>query len=306
MKTTALNLAIIILCFSSKAATGDVISLYDSSSASIPTAQGWIYLTDPLFLPEAQMALVEQGTELNSLPNMTDKAGFFSSMPPLPAYHPGLSNPLDRMEGFELVFDIQLLEETHIREDRAGFSVIVVSDDLQGIEIGFWKDAAWGQERKFSQAEKGRYPEAVQIKETTRFQLRVQSNRYYLSVNQTPLVSGPLRDYSGFGIPYNIPNFLFLGDDTTSAAARVIIHRVFIETHTTPLTVYPTLVGRHLGDFRLGWKSFVGARYRVESTIDFKQWSPEGNTISSTDLWTTSSILSGSIGMTFWRVQLLE
>ena len=86
MKTTALNLAVIILCFYAKTAAGDVISLYDSSSASIPTAQGSIYLTDPLFLPEAQMALVEQGTELNSLPNMTDKAGFFSSMPPLPAY----------------------------------------------------------------------------------------------------------------------------------------------------------------------------------------------------------------------------
>jgi len=53
-----------------------------------------------------------------------------------------------------LSFTVQVVEEYHADSDkdgdgvgdRAGFSVIALSSDAQGIEVGFWKDQIWAQE----------------------------------------------------------------------------------------------------------------------------------------------------------------
>ncbi|MEP7134154.1 MAG: hypothetical protein ABI904_04395 [Chloroflexota bacterium] len=66
---------------------------------------------------------------------------------------------------------------------------------------------------------------------------------YTLTANAIPLLTGPLRDYSaftGFPDPYEAPNFLFLGDNTTSAQARVRLRFVSV-TGTEP--VVPTSSG---------------------------------------------------------------
>jgi hypothetical protein len=52
------------------------------------------------------------------------------------------------------------------------------------------------------------------------YELSVDGSSYSLTVDGAPLLSGPLRDYSGFGAPYDTPSFVFLGDDTTSALAE--------------------------------------------------------------------------------------
>ena len=60
---------------------------------------------------------------------------------------------------------------------------------------------------------------------------------YTLTANAEPLLTGPLRDYSafaGFPDPYETPNFLFLGDNTTSAQARVRLRFVSV-TGTEPV-----------------------------------------------------------------------
>ena len=56
------------------------------------------------------------------------------------------------------------------------------------------------------------------------YQLTIIDDAYTLIANTQSILTGPLRDYSdfdGFPDPYQTPNFLFLGDDTTSAQARV-------------------------------------------------------------------------------------
>ena len=40
---------------------------------------------------------------------------------------------------------LKLLSETHSTNDRAGLSLIVLSSDLRGIELGFWTNEIWAQ-----------------------------------------------------------------------------------------------------------------------------------------------------------------
>jgi len=70
----------------------------------------------------------------------------------------------------------------------------------------------------------------------------VQGNNYNLyrigtGGDAIGLLNGPLRDYSAFSgpiDPYETPDFLFLGDDTTSAQAGVQIARVALPFAVVP------------------------------------------------------------------------
>ena len=52
-----------------------------------------------------------------------------------------------------------------------------------------------------------------------------------MSANNTLLLQGSLRDYSAFGVPYSLRNYLFLGDDTSSAAANILLGEVILNTN---------------------------------------------------------------------------
>ena len=138
------------------------------------------------------------------------------------------------MIGYTVSFTVQVELEDHAGsdknndgiEDRAGFSLIVLSSDKRGIELGFWKDRIWAQEggtgsTLFTQAEGAAFDtQSARIP----YALAVQGDTYTLSSNGTPILSGNLRDYtafSGFPDPYETPNLIFLGDDTSSASANI-------------------------------------------------------------------------------------
>ena len=115
-------------------------------------------------------------------------------------------------------------------DDRAGFSLIVVSSDKRAIELGFWKDRIWAQADGaaeppagplFTQAEGAAFNTQVG---RIPYTLVVQGDAYTLSSTGTPILSGKLRDYSAFnGLPdpYETPNLIFLGDDTAAAGAKI-------------------------------------------------------------------------------------
>jgi hypothetical protein len=65
--------------------------------------------------------------------------------------------------------------------------------------------------------------------------LRILGAGFSLFANDAPLFSGVLQDYSAAGSPYNIANFLFFGDDTTSARAEVTLGSITVETGVVPL-----------------------------------------------------------------------
>jgi hypothetical protein len=205
--------------------------LYDGSVGSTPDRQGWLLLMDPpLQEGNAATQTAQRGvTVLDSMTDQNDKAGYFGSWPdPRAPYQHPLLPTLDRTTGYVIRLDVRLLDEVH-RFDRAGFGVIAISEDLQGVELEFWKDEIWLQadDPLFTHGEGVPFDAASGI---VSYELKIQGDRYVVSANGDQLLSGPLKDYTEFGPPYTFPSFLFIGDDTTTAAAKVEIARVEVDT----------------------------------------------------------------------------
>jgi hypothetical protein len=151
---------------------------------------------------------------------------------------------LDRTVGVRVNFTVQVDSEAHTNNDRAGFSVIILDKAAQGIELSFWENEIWvksddGTGGLFKHGEGIAFATSA----LTDYQVIFMGDTYTLTANAEPLLTGPLRDYSafaGFPDPYETPNFLFLGDNTTSAQARVQLRFVSV-TGTEP--VVPTSTG---------------------------------------------------------------
>src|SRR5207247_7957895 len=122
--------------------------------------------------------------------------------------------------------DARILDEVH-RVDRAGFGVIAVTTDLRAVELVLWPDEVWVQadEPLFTHGEGIAFDTKTAM---VTYELRIQGDEYHVSANGAEILSGPLKDYSVFGPPYSIPSFFFIGDDTTTAAARAEIGRVAV------------------------------------------------------------------------------
>ena len=154
---------------------------------------------------------------------------------------------LDRTEGFRLDFTLQIEDESHNHNHRSGFNLILLSDDARGIELAFWENEIWVQSDSntgglFTHGEGIVFPTTAGL---INYQLTVTGDTYTLIADTRSILTGPVRDYSdfdGFPDPYQTPNFIFLGDDTTSAQARIRLRFVSI-TGTEPMTATVTSTG---------------------------------------------------------------
>lgn len=139
---------------------------------------------------------------------------------------------LNSAAGFRLGFGMDLDSENHSgNPDRAGFSVTLIGSDLKGVEIGFQSD------RIFAQSLSGNSFVASTIpgESTTsaslvnaafrpnRWDLAVTGGTYALTLGNQTVISGATHDYSSYigngQNAYRTPNFVFFGDNTTSARA---------------------------------------------------------------------------------------
>jgi hypothetical protein len=194
--------------------------IYDAASGTLPTPPLMNFIDFPL---GAAQPVYRNGVTVldTTLSGQETYAGWTAS---------GTSTPgfpvLDRMAGFQVDFTLQLESESHRKNNRSGFSLIFLSEDAIGIELAFWKNEIWAQSDSNTGGlfERG---EGVAFQTTaglTAYRLTILGDTYTLTANTQPILSGPLRDYSafeGFPDPYQTPSFLFLGDNTTSAQARV-------------------------------------------------------------------------------------
>jgi uncharacterized repeat protein (TIGR01451 family) len=192
-----------------------------------PDTQGFTYHYLPPVGASATQTFSGSTTILDTTPNISDQAGYFVDMP----------LTLDRSRGYTVRFTAQVLAETHNTDHRAGFSVIVLSQDRRGIELGFWENAIWAQEggeatsALFTRAENATFDTTQGL---VAYELTVRGGMYTLAAD-TVILSGTLRDYmafAGFPDPYETPNFLFLGDDTSSARAKIRLGAVSVVTNT--------------------------------------------------------------------------
>lgn len=210
MRRFLLLAAAVLLTGSS--ALGDTV-LYDGSQGNAPQDQGWLSYAGF----GTSYAVGSGGVAFDSTSDPADQGGFsnyemFSSTPVNGSF-PALA----RAAGFTIELDLGLFAESHSSNDRAGFSVIVLGDDAKGIELGFWTDSIWAQDDDplFTQAESVSYDTTAEL---VRYAITIQGDTYSLSAAGSEILTGDVRDYSSWGAPYGVANFLFLGDNTTSAA----------------------------------------------------------------------------------------
>ncbi|MEO0455012.1 MAG: VCBS repeat-containing protein [Cyanobacteria bacterium P01_A01_bin.114] len=153
---------------------------------------------------------------------------------------------LDADQGFTLTFDLAINEEDS-GSNRAGFSLIVISDDLtKGIEIGFKEEGAnsdriFAQNANLNAATEGESSTAaLEISDTQQYSLTFLDDSYELRANNTLLLQGSLRDYSFDPTnsdppfpsnvnPYETPNFVFLGDNTDQGYADFTLGSISVE-----------------------------------------------------------------------------
>ncbi|MBD1927824.1 DUF4347 domain-containing protein [Trichocoleus sp. FACHB-90] len=233
---------------------GASVIKYDGSLNTTPNAQGFTYIP----FGSATQSASGGATTLDTTTTPNTYAGYFANSVPT----------LNRTTGYTVNFTAQVLSENHTTSgtadkngdgiaDRAGFSIIVLSSDKKGIELGFWDNEIWAQEDGTTQANPGTNPsasnnqllfthaEGATFNTTTGlipYQLTVLGDTYTLSTGGTTILSGKLRDYTAFTgtpNPYNTGNLIFLGDDTTSASAKVKLSNVSVTTNSSfaPQTV---------------------------------------------------------------------
>jgi hypothetical protein len=215
------------------------LTLYDAALGGTPETQGRLAYRDSR-AAAAVHSFMDGVTTLDTMANQADAAGYFADPRALPA--------LDRQRGYALRFRVQVLEEYHADSDkdgdgigdRAGFSVIALSNDTKGIEIGFWKDQVWAQQDGAAEPPAGTlftHAEGVAFDTTSAmvdYTLAVRGDEYELSGDGALILRGRLRDYTSFEgpvNPYRTPNFIFLGDDTGSARAVIRLAYVALTTN---------------------------------------------------------------------------
>ncbi|AFZ19290.1 DUF4347 domain-containing protein [Allocoleopsis franciscana] len=213
------------------------LALYNGTLGTLPQEQGFLAFADLLPNTAAQ-TLVAGGVTLNTAPQAAfgrryaGYSNYSTAGTPANATFP----ILDRTTGFSISFNVAITEENSVSPDRAGFSFIAISNDLQGIEFGFNNNLIFAQQDNllFTRGENI----AFNTTQATNYTVRVLGNNYTLLANGTQILTGELRNYTAFNPatsqpplpidPYELPNYLFFGDSTDQAEAITTISSIAV------------------------------------------------------------------------------
>lgn len=217
--------------------------LYDAASGSIPDSS---MLGFTAFPPEGASRVYENGgTVLDTTLAGTDTyAGWVASAATTTGFP-----ILDSSASFQVNFTLQLESEVHESSNRSGLSIILLDQNAKGIEMSFWQNEIWIQSDGvtgglFTHGESVAFDTSAAPVE---YQIAVIEDTYTLTGNSQLLLTGPVRDYSAFDRfpdPYETPNFLFMGDDTTSAQSRIRLRFLSV---TGTQSVLPTSAATSTG-----------------------------------------------------------
>ncbi|NJR38365.1 MAG: hypothetical protein HC781_05350 [Leptolyngbyaceae cyanobacterium CSU_1_4] len=139
---------------------------------------------------------------------------------------------LDRAAGYILSFKLAVNSEIS-NANRAGFSLILNSEDAKGIELGFKSDRIFAQSSTFTESENA----VFSTNTFTNYKLAVKGDGYELFANNASILKGALRTYQFDpatsnpplpASPYALPSFLFLGDNTDQGRANVTLGAIDI------------------------------------------------------------------------------
>lgn len=177
---------------------------------------------------------------------------------------------LDRAIGFRLRFQAQVVQEAS-QADRSGFSVIVLGNDAKGVELSFEgknpgtsaDDFIFVQQPAFdSEDEEKTAAGLFPITDLQTYDLVILGDGYTLSVNGQERLTGSVKAYQFDPAtsapqlpvnPYQIPNLVFLGDDTDTGKSTYTLGPIAVNRAPTatglgiagPLVVGATLTGSY-------------------------------------------------------------
>ena len=271
--TNHVALTVLTGCLFAASARGQ--TLYDGSLGTLPEAQSWSYGAVNFGVHE----LATNGSAmLDTTSSTLSSAGWGQVVSP----------ELNRSAGFSLLFTLKLNAELHNSADRAGFSCIALSSDTNGIELGFWATSIFAQSESslFTHAEDVQFPTTNGY---VNYSLSLIGTNYFLRANGALVLSGPTRNYSAFNgpiNPYRTPNFLFFGDDTTSAGAS-------FNLRTIALVRPPTLSLSGTGV--VSWPGVSNVGYAVYASTNLTTWTSNATvTSASNTFYYTNNVLPRS------------
>lgn len=233
--TRIIPIAICIFVLHAARVQAGIVTLYDGTG--LPAAQPWLAYADNGFLSGGTATQTPVAGGVNLTTDDAVSAGYgnyFGTALKAPAFP-----ALDRTKGFELTFSAQVLSENHSSPDRAGFSVILLGSDLRGIELGFWESEIWAQDAPGFTHGAGL---AIDTTVAREYQLRIVGDDFTLLSGTNPPLTGAVQDYSASGLPYSLPNFLFFGDDTSSARASTVLGSIVLNSDLSAVPE-PSLAG---------------------------------------------------------------
>lgn len=227
------------------------ISLYNGAAGGTPDTQEWLTFSSTTSVPSQTFS--SGVTTVNTITTTSYTAsenpvtfGTFTNYKGLvPTKVNNLFPVLDRTQGFTLSFEVQIKQEAHFSDDnndglqdRAGFSVTVVTNDKQAIELAFWTDKIWAQNDGSGGTMLFTHSASESISRNTtvmtKYDLAIKGNTYTLLANGQQILTGNLRNYTAFNSagaglsydPYEISNFLSFGDNSSSGGAEVALKSI--------------------------------------------------------------------------------
>lgn len=221
-------------------------TLYSGLLGTKPTDQPWLAFAN---LGTTSETLIPEGVNLNTLgtapiPEIIRNSTYagYGNKNTTPALVNTNFPELDAAKGFTVAFSINLVSEARSNDDRAGFSLLVTTKDNQkAIELGFQRLSA-NTGKIFAQDDGVNLFKAAEFasfdtNQVADYKLTVLNDSYTLFANGTQILTGALRNYTPFGgvmgvDPYEEPNVIFLGDNTTSARASVNFYQLALQTQT--------------------------------------------------------------------------
>jgi hypothetical protein len=222
--------ALLGTCVSTGAAalTDPGTKLYDASLGTLPIPQGW---ASPLATAAETIQTDGMGNPVALLFDTTQTASNS-----LQDGNIRSNQILDTGAGFELSWRLRIVSEAHANTNRGGFSLILVGNQPEhALELAFWTDQVWAYD--FLPFPTGFVHGPSYLVDTTiarDYRLRVQNHHYSLFVDNAAAFTGALVDYSAPIGPYDIPNALFFGDDTSSARAGVELEHITLSAIPLP------------------------------------------------------------------------
>lgn len=239
-----LTLAAALLC---TAAARSAV-LYDAAANTLPATQGWLSGgLGPVTQSAAGGIYSFDSTALTST-----QWGHSQSLN---------GSPLDTNQGFDLSFSLRVVSEDHgTNLNRAGFSLLFTGQDpTHSLELAFWTNRVWAYhyDAQLGSPFVQGVGAAFDTTQWANYTLQVRQQSFTLLSGATTLMTGPLENYTAQGAPYNSTNFIFFGDDTSSARASVQLTSIQLSPVPEPAPVLMLLMGsmvlawrRHAADAR--------------------------------------------------------